>query len=140
MQAGVFQRRAYALLDQPNAQAFQKRAQKLIKMFPKIKPWLLWWTRDAHASMLFTSERTMEPVLWDSLPDSTNAEEAMHHKIYSAVGRDHNLISGINGLEAFARHYEQLITGAAGEPFVVLEGLNITHTVYSRQEDSIRRG
>lgn len=115
MQSILFQKKAYALLEQPDTQAFQKHAQELIRMFPKIKPWLSWWMRDDHAAMLFTSERTMDPVLWNSLPESTNAEEAMHHKIYSAVGRDHNLVSGINGLEAFARHFEQLVTGAAGK-------------------------
>ncbi len=41
--------------------------------------------RDAPASMLFISHRKMDPALWDELPDSTNAEEAMHAKIHTAV-------------------------------------------------------
>lgn len=64
--------------------------------------------------MLFESQRRMDAVLWNSLPNTTNAEEAMHFKIYSAVGRNHALMEGIFSLLAFVRHYDQLLASAQG--------------------------
>jgi len=41
-----------------------------------------WWMRPAHASMLFHSDKKMDIEIWDSIPKTTNAQEAMHWKIY----------------------------------------------------------
>jgi hypothetical protein len=38
--------------------------------------------------MLFKPHREMNQDLWDQLPDTTNAEEAMHWKLYCDVGKD----------------------------------------------------
>ena len=69
----------------------------------------------AHASMLFGLERDMDLEIWDSLPNTTNAEEAMHWKLYSACGRDHSSLEGMNALYAVATHYQQLVDGVSSE-------------------------
>ncbi len=111
---------AYALLDLPDVETFRKHAEELLCKFPNVKSWLEWWMRDGPASMLFISRRKMDPKLWDELPDSTNAEEAMHAKIYTAVGRDHSLMHGVRSLLRFIRYYERLLAGA-------LEGTKIRY-------------
>ncbi|KAJ7087995.1 hypothetical protein B0H15DRAFT_982589, partial [Mycena belliarum] len=62
----------------------------------------------AHASMLFPSFRIMTLELWNSLPATTNAEEAMHWKIYAALGKFLALLEGLKGLYKFAEYYSQL--------------------------------
>ena len=55
----------------------------------------------------------MDTETWDALPSTTNAEEAMHNKIYAAVGRKHTLMEGLRALYHFCTHYERLHEGAA---------------------------
>jgi hypothetical protein len=62
--------------------------------------------RPAHASMLFESEREMDLKIWESLPPTNNAEEAMHWKLFSACRRDHAFLLSVN-LSGFT-------TGCAG--------------------------
>ena len=69
----------------------------------------------AHASMLFESEREMDLKIWESLPPTNNAEEAMHWKLYSVCGRDHAFLEGMNTLYAMATHYQQLFDGVSSE-------------------------
>ncbi len=57
----------------------------------------------------------MEVALWDSMPETTNAEEAMHWKIYKAVGQDHLFMEGMRALLAFLRHYDSLIAVTSSE-------------------------
>lgn len=105
--ADAFQKRVLALLTADPTE-FERRAEVVIRDFPLVKSWLSWWMRPSHAAMLFTSERRMEPAIWDSLPDSTNAEESMHWKLYSAVGRDLTFSEGILALYAVSKHYERM--------------------------------
>ncbi|KAI0737390.1 hypothetical protein C8Q80DRAFT_1125393 [Daedaleopsis nitida] len=80
------------LLSADNLEEFRLTAHDVLNEFPRLAPWLNWWLRDEHASMLFQSHRRMEPILWESVPSTTNAEEAMHFKIYNAVGKNHNFM------------------------------------------------
>ncbi|KAH9949621.1 hypothetical protein B0H21DRAFT_836748, partial [Amylocystis lapponica] len=110
-----FQKRAHALVDVTSITEFHERTRSLLKDFPGVRPWLEWWMRDAHASMLFLSKRRMEPAIWDSIPSTTNAEEAMHWRLYVALGRDHDLMEGIRGLYAFSEYFERVRTTFLGE-------------------------
>ena len=111
----AFTERALGLLQCPSSEEFQRRASLIIRDFPKLKSWVEWWMRPAHASMLFQSERTMDVQIWESLPNTTNAEEAMHWKLYSACGRDHSFMEGMNALYAVATHYQRLLDGVSSE-------------------------
>lgn len=111
----AFTERVLGLLKCSNSEEFQHRASLIIRDFPKLKSWMEWWMRPAHASMLFESERKMDVQIWDSLPKTTNAEEAMHWKLYSACGRDHSFMEGMNALFAVATHYQRLLDGVSSE-------------------------
>ncbi|KAK0234340.1 hypothetical protein IW262DRAFT_1452899 [Armillaria fumosa] len=77
---------------------FNNIVAEIRTQFPRLKPWLNWWLCPDHASMIFPSQRRMEPLVWDVLPDSTNAEEAMHFKIYMIAGKKPDIIQGLDGL------------------------------------------
>ena len=111
----AFTGRALGLLQASSSDEFQRRGQLIIRDFPKLKSWMEWWMRPVHASMLFKSERVMDLQIWKSLPATNNAEEAMHWKLYSACGRDHRFLEGMNALYAVATHYQRLIDGVSSE-------------------------
>lgn len=104
----AFESRTLALLDAVDHEAFQERAAVVIRDFPVAAPWLRWWMHPGRAIMLFSSEKTMSSQLWISLPSTTNAEEAMHWKIYSAVGRDHGILEGFLSLLRVSEYYKRL--------------------------------
>lgn len=70
----------------------------------------------------------MDPKLARSLPETTNAEEAMHWKIYAGLGKKLPLMDGLVGLYAFVRHYEWMTAG-------VNSGLTCGSTVQPRAAD-----
>ncbi|KAF5313015.1 hypothetical protein D9619_002316 [Psilocybe cf. subviscida] len=105
--ADSFRVRALGLLDLPSTEDFTREAKRLIRDFPEIEPWLSWWIRPEHASILCSSERTMDPVLWDLLPATTNAEEAMHFRFYRAGGTNHAFLKGLKGLWAIADMFQE---------------------------------
>lgn len=110
--ADHFKGRALALLDAVDNEGFQTRAALLIDEYPLIGPWINWWLLDSHASMVFPLQQKMDAKTWNSIPATTNAEEAMHHVFYSGAGRDHDLMEGFSALfslsEFFVNQYERL--------------------------------
>ncbi|EPQ59388.1 hypothetical protein GLOTRDRAFT_70775 [Gloeophyllum trabeum ATCC 11539] len=108
--ATAFEFRVQGLFDAEDLATFGERAALIIKEFPKTEPWLSWWISETHAPLLFPAHRKMKPDLWESIPDTTNAEESMHWKLYAATGRDHVLLEGIRSLYAFSDHYQRLAT------------------------------
>ena len=48
----------------------------------------------------------MKPELWEAIPETTNVEEAMHWKMYSATGCDHGFLEGMHSLYAIAQYYQ----------------------------------
>jgi hypothetical protein len=111
----AFTGRALSLLQCSNTEEFQLRAELMVRDFPKLKSWMEWWMRPAHASMLFQSERVMDIRIWDSIPKTTNAQEAMHWKIYSMCGRDHSFLEGMYALRAVANYYQRLMDAVSSE-------------------------
>ncbi|KAF8173113.1 hypothetical protein BJ912DRAFT_859605, partial [Pholiota molesta] len=115
--AEEFKARALSLLDLADSDEFRAQAKLIVQDFPKLKPWMEWWRRPSHSPMLFESERKMDIELWNSIPATTNAEESMHWKLYSACGRDHLFIEGMYSLYKFCFHYERLYEAAIkGQP------------------------
>lgn len=114
-QHNIFENRVKALLDAEDRPELERLAKKLVETFPKIKSWLDWWLWESHARMLFPSHRTMDPNVAASLPDSTNAEEAMHWKIYAALGKKFGLMRGLYALHDFVAHYQFLSVGVKSE-------------------------
>lgn len=114
-----FTKRALALLHCSNTDDFNLRANLIIRDFPPLKSWMEWWMRPAHASMLFESERQMDIKIWDSIPKTTNAEEAMHWKLYSGCGRDHGFMEGMHSLYKVAEYYQRLLEASLRELSVI---------------------
>ncbi|KAG1899810.1 uncharacterized protein F5891DRAFT_1278628 [Suillus fuscotomentosus] len=93
--ADNFQSRALALLLVLDMDTFKQKVASLLRDYPKTKPWLEWWLRDSHAQMLFPPFQKMKTGLFQAMPNSTNAEEAMHAKLYATVGKRYNLMEGL---------------------------------------------
>ncbi|KAF8956646.1 hypothetical protein BDZ97DRAFT_1925337 [Flammula alnicola] len=130
--AHAFTSRALALLDLPNSEEFISQSALLVRDFPKLATWMEWWVRPVHASMLFESERKMDIELWKSLPLDNNPEEAMHWKLYSACGRDHEFLEGMYSLHAVAIYYEHIYDAAASRAMEGGQSRAWTNKTYSR--------
>ena len=113
-QEKTFRRLTNGLIHSDSLDDFYVLCGTVLREFPQVSPWFQWWMREEHATMLFQSQRRMDPILWDSLPETTNAEEAMHWTLYCMVGRDHALMEGILSLRAFVRHFEQQLASSRG--------------------------
>ncbi|KAJ7201820.1 hypothetical protein GGX14DRAFT_306826, partial [Mycena pura] len=74
----IFENRVHELLHCKTSEEFQQKAAALMDDFELIGPWLSWWLRPEHASMLFRTELMMDLDPFFTLPATTNAEEAMH--------------------------------------------------------------
>ncbi|KAJ6458365.1 hypothetical protein C8R47DRAFT_1227106 [Mycena vitilis] len=145
--ADIFENHARKLLTSKSMDEFTDRANKFIQDFPRAEPWIRWWMLPAHAIMLFPAFRVMNPELWDSIPDTTNAEEAMHWKLYAAIGRFLSLMDGMKRLYKFAEHYQRLFD-AAGHGVKIFYGRDrqswkraaekFGTTKYSRRRAAIR--
>ncbi|OBZ74708.1 hypothetical protein A0H81_05700 [Grifola frondosa] len=113
-----FQSRAEALLHVHDVPTFLTDARLLVDDYPAIRQWLSWWLCEEHAMMLFDAHRCMEPAIWDSsIPDTTNAEEAMHWKLYTALGQGHTVMSGIHSLYSFANLFGRQIADVLGKHY-----------------------
>ncbi len=65
--------------------------------------------------MLFGSERVMKQSLWESLADTTNAEEAMHWSFYCAAGKHHTFLDGFLALKKIADTFEKKYNAASSK-------------------------
>lgn len=122
--------RALALLKAENSDNFRSQAAALIAEFPVIESWLSWWLRPSHASMLFETERKMAPDIWDSIPSTNNAQEAMHFKFYVGAGKKHDLVEGLKAIAAIVEEFEGRFNAQQGTcipPFI----LNYLNTLFS---------
>ncbi|KAJ7156737.1 hypothetical protein C8R46DRAFT_1294476 [Mycena filopes] len=108
----VFRKYAKKLLRQTDMAGLRDCASAFIADFPGAKPWVNWWMRPSHASMLFPVASDMEQELWDSLPETTNAGECMHHRAYQMVGRDNSLFYGLAGLVRIGETFERIYDAA----------------------------
>jgi hypothetical protein len=114
-QAQGFEERVLGLLELESLEA----VTLLIHDFPNIHDWISWWSHRHHAPLLFESHRSMDAVTWQSIPESTNAEEAMHWKLYAAAGRDHDLLEGLRALHRMAEYFEKRLAAVKStcQPF-----------------------
>lgn len=114
-----FQRRMFGLLKAKTVDEFNDGCSAVVKLYPKSQEYIAWWRRPAHARKLFSSTRTMDLRLWESMPSTNNAEEAMHSKIYAAIGKDQSLLEGLRRLVAFVRLFE-ILHESARSKFIIL--------------------
>ncbi|KAJ3848744.1 hypothetical protein EV368DRAFT_86271 [Lentinula lateritia] len=94
-----FQKLCRSLPEITDVKHFDDVVSAIQKRWPRVSRWLSWWLMSEHAGMLFPCKLTMAADLAARLP-ATNAEEAMHATIYCAVGINHPLLKGLDGLLA----------------------------------------
>ncbi|KAJ7321627.1 hypothetical protein DFH08DRAFT_1033568 [Mycena albidolilacea] len=122
----IFENYARGLLQCGTIDEFNDLAGKFIGDFPRAERWIRWWMLPAHACMFFPSFHVMDEALWNSIPDTTNAEVAIHWKLYAAIGRFLPLMDGLRALYKFAGHYQQL-SDAATHGIKVFYGTDRQH-------------
>ncbi|KAJ3861183.1 hypothetical protein EV359DRAFT_66693 [Lentinula novae-zelandiae] len=118
-----FEELALGLLSAKDLGDFHARAEVIQRDFPLSNSWLGWWLCDSVATMLFETHTRMEPdeiiFVWSTVHKDntsinyslvTNAQEAQHWKLYSAVGHDHGLLEGLEALHAVAETTVKLFT------------------------------
>ncbi|KAH7875730.1 uncharacterized protein C8R40DRAFT_1250870 [Lentinula edodes] len=105
-----FEELVLGLISAKDLDDFHARVEVIQRDFPLTNSWLGWWLRESNARMLFETHTRMEPDIWTSIPNTTNAQEAQHWKLYSAVGRDHGLLEGLEALHAVAETTVKLFT------------------------------
>ena len=81
-----FQHKCKKLLTVGEVEFFEIAAD-IQRKWPRTQTWMNWWLIPENAQMLFGCMRKMTPALAAKLPDTTNAEEAMHATIYHGVGK-----------------------------------------------------
>ncbi|KAG2140158.1 hypothetical protein DEU56DRAFT_735326 [Suillus clintonianus] len=115
--ADVFEDRVLQLLQCQDLATFKSISSSLIRDYPKAEDWLNWWMADGRAEMLFAPFRRMPDNLWYNLEDTTNAEEAMHWRIYCGLGKFHSFVAGLHALRAFSEYWQlQLAGNSSGIP------------------------
>ncbi|KAF8209897.1 hypothetical protein K438DRAFT_1571272, partial [Mycena galopus ATCC 62051] len=126
-QIDVFENYTRLLLNCDNMDDFTSHANDFIGAFPRAELWFRWWMRPSHACMLFPSFRVMNTALRNSIPDTTNAEEAMHLKLYSALGKSLSLLDGLRALVAFADYYRTQFDAKKSKSFHCFIGFQSNH-------------
>lgn len=81
-----FEELVLGLISAKDLDDFHARVEVIQHDFPLTNSWLGWWLCESNARMLFETHTRMEPDIWTSIPNMTNAQEAQHWKLYSAVG------------------------------------------------------
>ena len=57
----------------------------------------------------------MDIEIWDSIPKTTNAQEAMHWKLYCMCRYDHHFLEGMYALFGVAEYYKRLMDAISSE-------------------------
>jgi hypothetical protein len=94
-EAEEFARAAMHLVEIKDYTELRQDADALHSRWPHCRSWLEWWIGNSAAKTLFKAQRTMLKEASDKIPDSTNAQEAMHKYFYMALGNKHNIITGV---------------------------------------------
>jgi len=103
----AFKTRAMDLASLPTPKEFLEELVDLKAQFPLAKPWFDWWSKEDNARLLFISMRDMDVQLWESMPSTNNAQEALHWSFYSTYGHDHDFFGGAGKLYSIALAFER---------------------------------
>lgn len=113
--APLFERRLRELLSPiTTSNRFEELILTMKTTFPKIKPWLSWWERRPIASMIFPAKSSVDPELAAKAPSTTNPIEHQHSLLHHAVGKDQELLPGIEKLFLHVREMENKYNAIKG--------------------------
>ncbi|KAJ6535381.1 hypothetical protein DFH09DRAFT_1091717 [Mycena vulgaris] len=75
--------------------------------FPAIKNWVGWWERRSIASMIFPAKSAVDRALAAKVPSTSNPIEHQHSLLHHAVGKDQELLPGIEKIYLHVREMEK---------------------------------
>ena len=101
-------------------QDFLDTSRDLLRDFPEIRGWAVWWLRLTTGGMIFPAIQNMSPELRDKLPSSTNGAESNHWLLYRACGEKHDLVEGIERLYKYVGEIERLYKSVQSEFYFTL--------------------
>ena len=93
----------------PNCQTpseFESVIAEILDLFPMTRGWADWWSKPSVAKLFVRAFMDMDDDTFESLPWTTNAQEAMHQALYKAVGN--RFKTDTEGLEAFYKFQNML--------------------------------
>ena len=82
------------LINIDDYQEFRAAADNITIKWPGCKVWLDWWIFYKSAKKLFRAVSKMPQENSQKLPNSTNAQESMHHFLYMAADKNQNILTG----------------------------------------------
>lgn len=91
---GEFWRLVKVMKTTPSLDDFRVAETSLRNGFPSLSAWIDWWTQPAIASMIFTAFLSMDPALYERLPNNTNPAESLHNSLNVATGTGNQLLDG----------------------------------------------
>jgi hypothetical protein len=124
-------RKTHSLIPPESATIFEKILRELVSpvttserfdeallllktTFPAIKHWISWWERRPIASMIFPAKSSVDPDLAAKAPSTTNPIEHQHSLLHHAVGKDQDLVPGIEKLYLHMREMENKYNAIKG--------------------------
>jgi hypothetical protein len=110
-----FLTQAWKLAETQDLTEFEDIAHSLMMDYKGLAAFFAFWLRHANALMSLAAKRVMTEEMWLSIPDTTNAQEAMHWSIYCKGNTQHDLIDGMETLHAIAKNFEEKHKHALGK-------------------------
>ncbi|KAJ7107524.1 hypothetical protein C8R44DRAFT_744708 [Mycena epipterygia] len=75
--------------------------------FPRTKDWISWWERRPIASMIFPAKSAVDREIAAQVPSTSNPIEHSHSLLHHAVGKDQELLPGIEKIYMHVREMEK---------------------------------
>ncbi|KAJ7759113.1 hypothetical protein B0H16DRAFT_1313548 [Mycena metata] len=113
--AATFEKSLRELLSRSTtSERFDTVILALKTQFPAIKNWLRWWERHSIASMIFPAKSSVDPAVAAKVPSTSNPIEHQHSLLHHAVGKDQELLPGIEKIFLHVREMEKKFEAIKG--------------------------
>jgi hypothetical protein len=86
---------------------FDEVVRMLKITFPAAKNWFAWWERGPIASMIFPAKSAVDPEVAAKVPSTSNPIEHQHSLLHHAVGKDQELVPGMEKIFLHVREMEK---------------------------------
>ncbi|KAK7051728.1 hypothetical protein R3P38DRAFT_3255060 [Favolaschia claudopus] len=106
------------------SERFDVVLQELKNTFPRTKNWFRWWERGPIMSMIFRSKSAVSPEMAARVPSTTNPIEHQHSLLHHSVGKDQEIVPGIEKLYLHVREMEKKYLAIKGGHFDATEPRN----------------
>ncbi|KAL4256927.1 hypothetical protein AB1N83_010648 [Pleurotus pulmonarius] len=101
-----------------NNDHFDQTVRDLQQGFPRARPWLNWWLRPTMASMIFPCKSAVARDLASRVPSTSNPVEHQHSLLHHAVGKDYDIIPGVEKIHLHVKELESQYKAIQGGHFL----------------------